>query len=342
MTSMTKPRHSTIRRVAVHVPERRQTGEEIEDDVRSRNPGVRLLPGVLRQMYGFEERRVAPAGTWPSDLAAAAARSLLDECGLRSEAVDLLIFASASEDLEEPATAHVVADKLGITAPVFDVQNACNGFLNALEIADALIGTGCYDRVLIVTGERGSVLSRLPARDRDELALLLPALTLGDLGAALLLEASDRPGLLGVRWCTSSGGWRAATVTNPYFSPDAQPPLVRFDSQALAASFSGMERFCVAELAESGYKPGDLDLVCLHQASVPFTHAILESTGLARDRTLATFPRYGNVATASLPLQLVRASQENRLQPGDLVAFLGLASGASAGMLLMEWHPDAA
>ncbi|MFG2793489.1 3-oxoacyl-ACP synthase III family protein [Streptomyces sp. NPDC048419] len=339
---MTEPRYSTIRRVAVHVPPDRQTGAEIEDEVRSRSSELRLLPGLLRQMYGFEERRVAPAGALPSDLAAAAARSLLDEGGLGPEAVDLLIFASASEDLEEPATAHVVAAQLGLAAPVFDVQNACNGVLNALEIADALIQARRYRRVLIVTGERGSRLSQLPARDRDELALLLPALTLGDMGAALLLEASERPGLLGIHWSTNSSGWRAATVTNPYFSPGTPRTSVRFDSQALAASFAGMEKDVTGALRAWGRKPDDLDLVCVHQASVPFTRTILESAGLAPDKAVPTFARYGNVATASLPLQLVEAARENRLCPGALVAFLGLASGASAGVLLMEWHPDPA
>ncbi|WP_327692037.1 MULTISPECIES: 3-oxoacyl-[acyl-carrier-protein] synthase III C-terminal domain-containing protein [unclassified Streptomyces] len=339
---MTEPRCTTIRRVAVHVPADRQTGAEIEDEVRSRHPGLRLMPGLLRQMYGFEERRVAPADAWPSDLASAAARSLLDECGLGPDAVDLLVFASASEDMEEPATAHVVADKLGVTAPVFDVQNACNGVLNALEIADALIRAGRYHRVLIVTGERGTMLSRLPARDRDELALLLPALTLGDLGAALLLEGSDRPGLLGTRFSSNSAGWRAATATNPYYSPTSPVISLRFDSQALAASFQGMEKDILDALAEWDRKPGDLDLVCVHQASVPFTGAILDSVGIARDRAVATFPRYGNVATASLPLQLVEAAREGRLHPGAQVALLGLASGASAGIALVEWRPGPA
>ncbi|WP_408997320.1 hypothetical protein [Streptomyces europaeiscabiei] len=213
---------------------------------------------------------------------------------LAPEAVDLLVFASASEDLEEPATAHVVADQLGVTAPVFDVKNACNGVLNAVEIADALIRAGRYRRVLIATGERGSALSRLPVRDRDELALRLPAFTLGDLGAALLLEASDRPGLLGIRSFANSAGWRAATVTNPYFSPGAPVTALRFDSQALAASFTGMEKEAMDALREWGREPGELDLVCVHQPSVPFTHAIL--TTRPRPRSSPASCRTGPVS----------------------------------------------
>lgn len=341
---MTKPRYSTIRRVAVHVPADRQTGTEIEDEVRSRNPGVRLVPGILRQMYGFEERRVAPPGTWPSDLAAAAGRRALQQAGVAADAVDLLIFASASEDVEEPATAHVVAHKLGVTAPVFDVQNACNGVLNALEIADALIRAGRYARVLVTTGERGSRLSALPVRDRRELALMLPVLTLGDLGAALLVEASDRPGILAATFCANSSSWPAATVANPYFTQAADAPAagtltVRFDSAALAAAFPGLEAAAFDLLHAAGRKTGDLDLVCVHQASVAFTRTILDTLGVSEDRAVPVFPAYGNTATAGLPLQLVEAAGRGRLRPGDLVALFGLASGASGGLVLLEWRP---
>ncbi|OLZ73304.1 hypothetical protein AV521_04190 [Streptomyces sp. IMTB 2501] len=336
---MTNPRYSTIRRVAVHVPADRRTGTEIEDEVRSRNPGVRLMPGLLRQMYGFEECRVAPPGTWPSDLAAAAGRRALERAGLAPDAVDLLIFASASEDVEEPATAHVVAHKLGVTAPVFDVQNACNGVLNALEIADSLIRAGRYARVLVTTGERGSRLSALPVRDRLELALLLPALTLGDLGAALLVEASDRPGILAAAFSANSSGWQAATVTNPYFRQSADAPAVRFDSAALAASFPGLEAGAFDVLHAAGRKPGDLDLVCVHQPSVAFTRTILDSLGVPEDKAVPVFTAYGNVATAGLPLQLTEAAEQGRLRPGDLVGLFGLASGASGGLVLLEWSP---
>ncbi|MCS0638605.1 hypothetical protein NX801_23700 [Streptomyces sp. LP05-1] len=335
-------RCAAVRQVAVEVPAGRQTAEEVEEDVRRRNPGIRLMPGVLRQTYGLEERRVAPAGTLPSDLAATAARSALDQAGLGPGAVDLLIFASASEDMEEPATAHVVADKLGVTAPVFDVKNACNGLLNALEIANSFIGAGRYSRVLVTTGERSSLLSRLPVRDRDELALMMPVFTRGDLGAALLVEESGRPGLLGGSFVANSAGWRSVTAVNPYISLDlgGTARAVRFDSQALADSFAGMERHGLDALHALGHKSGDLDLVCVHQPSVPFTRTTLDALGVEQDKVVPVFPRYGDVATAALPLQLAEARRLGRLRPGDLVALFGLAGGASAGMLLLEWDPD--
>ncbi|MFF8643262.1 3-oxoacyl-ACP synthase III family protein [Streptomyces sp. NPDC015345] len=329
--------YSTVSQVAVHVPPGHQTGQDIEELLRVRDPDARVMPGLLRQMYGFEQRRVAPPGTWPSDLAAAAGRGALDQAGLLPDTVDLLIFASASEDVEEPATAHIVADKIGVTASAFDVKNACNGLLNAMEIADALIRTRQYRRVLICTGERGSLLSRQPRRSGNDLAEFLPACTLGDLGAALLMEAGERPGVLGGHFRANSAGWRAATVSNPYFAPAPGTMTVRFDSAALAGSFQGMETAAFEGLRALGRTIDDIGLFCVHQPSVAFTHTIRDALGIPKDKVVHTFPQYGNVATASLPLQLVEATRQSRLRRGDLVALFGLASGAAAGMLLIEW-----
>jgi 3-oxoacyl-[acyl-carrier-protein] synthase-3 len=332
-------RYSTVSQVAVQVPAGRQTGEEIENEVRTRNPRISLPPGALRQMYGFEQRFVAAPGTYPSDLAAAAGQRALDQAGIGPDDIDLLIFASASEDLEEPATAHIVAHKLHITAPVFDVQNACNGVLNALEIADAFICTGRYGRVLIATGEYNTALSSLPVHDREQLTHLLPALTLGDLGAALLIEASDQPGIITTRFAANSAAWEAATVTNPYYGSDHGTLSVRFNSRALAAAFPGLEATAEDALHAAGHKSGDLDFVCVHQASVAFTRTILNALDVPEDKAVSVFPTYGNVATASLPLQLAEATAQGRLRPGNLVALFGLASGASGGMILLRWQP---
>lgn len=89
---------------------------------------------------------MAPPEEQPSDLAVHAARSLLDESDTLLREVDLLLFAGILADMEEPATAHVVAAKLGLDCPVFDLKNACNGVLNALEVADSFIRTGQYRR----------------------------------------------------------------------------------------------------------------------------------------------------------------------------------------------------
>ncbi|WP_175409059.1 3-oxoacyl-ACP synthase III family protein [Streptomyces sp. TRM64462] len=329
---------SRISQVAAHVPDARQTGDEIEERLRDRNPHLSVPSGLLRQLYGFEARPLAPAGTLPSDLATAAGRRALADAGLTADSVDLLLYAGISEDVEEPATAHIVADRLGVHAPVFDVKNACNGMLNGLQVADALVRDGQCRRALVVTGELGSRVAGWDVPDRRELALRLPAFTTGDLGAALLVEAAATPGILGTYFTANSAGWRAATLGNPHFGPDDPAHArIRIDSDALLASFAGMETSARDALHALGHKVDDLAVVCVHQASVPFTQAFCDALGVRPDQIALTFPRHGNATTASLPLQLAEALADGRLRRGDLVGLFGLASGASGGVVLVRW-----
>ncbi|MER8042185.1 3-oxoacyl-[acyl-carrier-protein] synthase III C-terminal domain-containing protein [Streptomyces sp. NPDC094032] len=294
------------------------------------------MPGLLERMYGFEQRPMASADTLPSDLAAAAGLRALDQGEISADEVDLLVFAAVSEDMEEPATSHIVAEKLGVTAPVFDVKNACNGMLNSIHIADALVRDGQYDRVLLVSGELGTRTSVEGISDRRELNLRLPAFTTCDIGAAVLLEASPRPGVMGSKFTANSSGWRAATLPNPYFAP-AEPARPQIDSAALVDSFAGMTSQAERALHDLGYKIDDLDLACVHQASAAFTNTFCRALGIPEDKIVRTFSRYGNATTASLPLQLAEASEQGRLRPGGLVALFGLASGASGGLVLLRW-----
>ncbi|MGW1502449.1 hypothetical protein ACWCQW_28475 [Streptomyces mirabilis] len=101
--------------------------------------------------------------------------------------IDLLLFAAVSADVQEPANAHIVAAKTGLSCPVCDVSNACNSVLNALEVADALLRRGRYNRVHVACGETLSRLSRRSLAGHDELRTGLGSLTGGDMGAALLL-----------------------------------------------------------------------------------------------------------------------------------------------------------
>ncbi|MCX5085803.1 3-oxoacyl-ACP synthase III family protein [Streptomyces sp. NBC_00401] len=329
--------YSSILHAAVHVPPGRQSVAEAEERFRSHNPHVSLSPGVLAHMYGLSERTVAPAHEQPSDLAAHAARRLFEAREITDPSdVDLLIFAGILADLEEPATAHVVADKLGLNCPVFDLKNACNGVLNAIEVADALMRSGQYRRILVTTGEVSTRASRWSVDDPADVLTALPSLSTGDMGSALLLEASERPGIIGSRFFANSWGWRAATLTNPYSHHRALGQL-RIDSEQLVKSFTGMPERVRDAVTDLGVKVDELDLVCVHQPSVAFTKVACAWVGVDPDRVLTTFPAHGNVATNTIPLQLATALETGRLRRGDLVGMFGFASGASAGVMVCEW-----
>ncbi|MFJ9038247.1 3-oxoacyl-ACP synthase III family protein [Streptomyces sp. NPDC102406] len=328
--------YSSLSHVAVHVPSGRQTVGEAEDRFRAHSPDVTLGRGVLQHMYGLLERTVADADEQPSDLAAHAARTLLTRSGVAAADIDLLIFTGILADMEEPATAHVVADKVGLGCPVFDLKNACNGVLNAIEVADAFIRAGQYRRVLITTAEVSTRESRWAVDTQDDVLTALPSLSTGDMGSALLMEVSERPGVLGARFFANSWGWPAATLPNPYARHRALGRL-HIDSAQLVASFAGLPQRVRAAVRSLGVATADLDLICIHQPSVAFTKVACEWVGVDVDRIQPTFPTHGNVATNTIPLQLATASESGRLQRGDLVGLFGFASGASAGVVVCSW-----
>ncbi|MFJ8009155.1 3-oxoacyl-ACP synthase III family protein [Streptomyces fagopyri] len=328
--------HSGVVHATVHIPAGRQKVAAVEERFRAGSPAVPLSRGVLQRMYGLAERTVAPDHEQPSDLAVHAARRLLADTDTDPADVGLLLYAGILADMEEPATAHVVADKLGLGCPVLDLKNACNGVLNALEVADAFVRGGRYRRVLVTTAEVSTRESRWEVDDPADVLTALPSLSTGDMGSALLVEATDRPGIVGSRFFANSWGWRAATLPNPY-ARHRKLGHLRIDSEQLVDSFEGLPDKVRGALKEFGVDSDDLDLVCVHQPSVPFTRVVCDWVGVDPGRILTTFPDHGNVATNSIPLQLATALESGRLRRGDLVGMFGFASGASAGVVVCRW-----
>jgi acyl-CoA:acyl-CoA alkyltransferase len=191
---------SRIAGVAAVLPERVRSSAEVEAMIEGFRPPAR----IVERVSGVRNRHVAADDEIASDLAVAASRKVLANTGTDPAGIDLLLFGSASQDMAEPATAHVVAAKLGLACPVMDVKNACNSLLNAVQVADALITAGQHDRVLVCTGEVPSRAIRWRVRDGAQFAESFPGYTLSDGGAALLVERSTGPGVLHVRFTADS------------------------------------------------------------------------------------------------------------------------------------------
>ena len=204
-----------ITAVAAHLPERTVTSAEVEERIAAESApdgGYRPHPTIVERLTGIRARHVMRDDEQASDLAVAASRDVLARRGLRAAGIDLLIFGSASQDLIEPATAHIVAARLGASCPVFDVKNACNSFLNALQTAEALIRTGQHERVLVCTGESPSRAIRWKVRDRAQFVDAFAGYTLSDGGAAALVEAAPDGGIFYRDFAAVSGAWRIGTL----------------------------------------------------------------------------------------------------------------------------------
>ncbi len=149
--------HSRIVGVGVYTPEKRVASSEILEYLDSENR-FRIATDWLEKVMGVRERRVSPDNWFPSDLAVSAAKDALEDAQLLPREIDTVIYAGVVRDYIEPATGHVVQEKLGADKAIaFDVSNACLGFMSAMHLMDALIATGQARRGLIVTGEQGFI-----------------------------------------------------------------------------------------------------------------------------------------------------------------------------------------
>ena len=324
--------------LGVFLPETTRTTVQTEQRLRSGNPRLRLATGLIHRMTGVETVHVRPEGWEASDLAVAAARHALEET---PGPVDLLIFASASQDLVEPATSHIVAAKLGLDVPVMDVKNACNSVVNAMQVADGLIRSGQYRRVLIASGEGPSVAVRWDLRDHDEFIRSFPGYTMSDGGAALVMEADDsgEAGILASRFIAVSKHWGVGTLPGGGSMRPHDVDASYFDMNGRALQQAFLElgpEPVLALLAENGWTWEDFDLVAIHQVALPYLPPIFERLGVPDDRTVVTVAEHGNLASVSLPLQLQLARERGMVTRGSKVLLIGLAGGISLGLMAVQ------
>jgi 3-oxoacyl-[acyl-carrier-protein] synthase III len=264
------PGAARIAGLEVYVPPGRLGTEQLERQLAASSPGFRVPKGLISRLTGIRTRSVMAETEQASDLAAVAAAKLLAGSGLQPSDVDLLIFASASQDMVEPATGHMVAAKLGMDCPVMDVKNACNSLLNGLEVADALIGTGRYRRVLLASGESPSRAVRWSVPDQETFAAAFPGYTMSDAGCALLLEPADADDdsgsrVLGLGFSAKSSHWAVGTLATggsvaprdpeaTYFNMDGEKLLLDLGRGILDETLAGL-----------GLTWSDFAVVCVHQ-----------------------------------------------------------------------------
>ncbi|MEV8515120.1 3-oxoacyl-[acyl-carrier-protein] synthase III C-terminal domain-containing protein [Dactylosporangium sp. NPDC051484] len=329
--------------VAVHLPESRLDNAELVRRVSSASDGFVPPADLVRRLAGVTTRHLMPDDWQASDLAVAAAGKLLAETGTAVGEVDLLMFASASQDLCEPATGHIVAAKLGASCPVFDVKNACNSVLNAIELADALIAAGRYRRILIACGEAPSRAIRWRVADLAQYLSAFAGYTMSDAGAALLLAPGPAgpadPGVLACAFTADSTAWQVGTLPGggSAFPRDPERTYFELDGAGLRKAFEALgPELPLETLRRLGLRWEDFAVVAAHQVSLDYLEVFRSGLGIPQDRLVVTLPDHGNVASASLPLQLVRAREESRCGPGDLVALVGLAGGVSLGIVVLR------
>jgi 3-oxoacyl-[acyl-carrier-protein] synthase-3 len=308
--------------------------------IAAESPNLRFRRGLIALRTGIHARRVAANDEQCSDLAVTAARSALKAANVRLADVDLLIFAAASQDLIEPATAHIVQQKLGTSCPVFDIKNACNSFLNGVQVGASLIASGAAGLALVVTGEICSRAARYDIANPEELRRHFPGFTMGDAGAAMVLRRSD--GETGLRFCgfeSLSEHWPLATISS---GGSMHPRGDEFaylsgDGPALKDAFVTHGPPILQRLMNrAGVTFEEVDRILVHQVGVPYHGEMLRATGIPCEKVECTVEQFGNMASASLPVAHAQAVANGRIGRGQRVMWVGMASGISVGLAVID------
>jgi 3-oxoacyl-[acyl-carrier-protein] synthase-3 len=302
--------------------------------------------GILTKMTGCKEHHEAREKMDASDLAANAAKKALKKAKIKPEDIDLLLFCACDHDITEPATVNIVAEKLGIKGiSAFDVKNACNSFINGLDIADAMIKSNKARCALVTTGEVITNWVSYDINKKDDLKLKAAGLTLGDGGAAAIIvpSESEKCGILDSCFETYGEFWRIAVVMAhgtmyPRYPEDVDLTYFLSDSEKiLELALEKIPPLMKKVMQRVGWNPEDVDLVIGHQVTIKIMRDILNRVNIPFEKTVVTVDRYGNTGAASIPIALCTAIEQGRLSPGMKVLLVGGASGFSAGVIALIW-----
>ena len=322
-------RYSRITGTGSYLPPRRLSNADLVAELAAK--GVETSDQWIVERTGISARHFAAPEVCSSDLALHAARHALEAAGVAAESIDLIIVATSTPDMVFPSTACILQHKLGAAGcPAFDVQAVCSGFVYALSVADAMIQTGAASKALVVGAE---VFSRiLDFSDRTTCVLF------GDGAGAVVLEASDVPGILASD--LHADGRHVGILCVPGNVCGGQvvgSPMLTMDGQAVFKLAVGvLETSARAVLAKAGRDASQVDWLIPHQANIRILQSTARRLKLDMDKVMVTVDQHGNTSAASVPLALDAGVRSGVIVPGQLLLLEGVGGGFTWGSVLLN------
>ena len=320
----------------------RITSSELEKQISPIIERINVRPDIIQSLTGIVARRFWEPGRQPSEAATMAAEKAILNAGIDKSQLGILLNTSVCRDYIEPSVACLVHGNLGLSPECmnFDVGNACLAFLNGMEIIGNMIERGQVDYGIVVDGEGSrfvveTTIQRLMDSDCDveTFRANFATFTLGSGGAAMVLARSD----------LAPEGHRL--LSDVSLAATQHKDLCRGQLDSMQTDASGL---MVAGLnlaaatfekakKELGWHPGDLDQFILHQVSAVHTAKLIALLGLDDRKVFKTFPEYGNVGPAAIPITLSKALEADRINKGDRIALMGIGSGLNCTMMEVLW-----
>jgi 3-oxoacyl-[acyl-carrier-protein] synthase-3 len=327
---LTQTTYSRIAGTGSFLPPDRVTNHDLV--ARLARDGIETSDSWIVERTGIRARHFAAPVVACSDLAVEAARRALDSADCDVATIDLIIVATSTPDMVFPSAACIVQQKLGVHGcAAFDVQAVCSGFVYALTVADSMIRTGAATKALVIGAE---VFSRiLDFKDRTTCVLF------GDGAGAVVLQASDRPGLLATELhadgrhvdllCvpgTVSGG---AVLGDPVLKMDG-PGVFKLAVNVL-------EKVATSVLAKAGREASSIDWLIPHQANIRIMQSTARKLKVPLERLIVTVDEHGNTSAASIPLALDQAVRSGKIARGDTLMLEGVGGGFTWGAALLDY-----
>jgi len=294
---------------------------------------------LVEKSLGISEIRQAPDTAKPSDLAIPAAHKALAASGLQAREIQAVVYCGIERDCPEPSTAHIIACELGINPTIcFDVSNACHGFTSGLQIVDSFIKSGSIENALVVTAELSSKVTRRVGEmfrqgqllDKD-IPTHIGAFTVGDAGGAMILGPGA--GTQGIDYINCGTASRHHKLCSYNFN-DVTGLSFMMDMGRISAVTLKLVKDLIGPTYEIlHWRPEDVDVFIPHQVGErPFEKA-LEIVGVSKDRSIATYPKLGNLASATVPVCYDMLRQQGRIIPGSKMLMGTTGSGITASFV---------
>ncbi|MES2281425.1 MAG: beta-ketoacyl-ACP synthase III [Pseudomonadota bacterium] len=322
--------YSRITGTGSYLPPRRLSNADLAAELAAK--GVETSDEWIVERTGIHARHFAAPDVSSSDLGVEAAKRAIDAAGLQPSDIDLIIVATSTPDMVFPSAACILQNKLGIAGcAAFDVQAVCSGFVYALTVADAMIKTGSASKALVIGAE---VFSRiLDFSDRTTCVLF------GDGAGAVVLEASDTPGILASD--LHADGKHVGILCVPGNVSGGKvmgDALLKMDGQAVFKLAVGvLESAARATLAKANMTDADIDWLIPHQANIRIMQSTAKKLKLPLEKLIVTVDQHGNTSAASIPLALDASVRSGKIKKGDTLMLEGVGGGFTWGAVLLNF-----
>jgi 3-oxoacyl-[acyl-carrier-protein] synthase-3 len=323
--------HAAITAVHGYVPDYVLTNHELETMVDTNDEWITTRTGI-------KERRILKGdGLGTSDMAVLAVQSLLKKRGIGADEIELIIFCTSTPDFVFPATANILADKIGAkNAWGYDLQATCSGFLFGLATGAQFIESGKHKKVLVVGGDKMS--SMINYKDRATCIIF------GDGCGAVLLEPDDEGnGIIdsilksdgaGLPFLNQQAGGSVKPATHNTIDAD-EHYLYQEGRAVFKFAVTNMADVAAEIMERNNLGPDDIAWLVPHQANKRIIDATAVRTGVSEDKVVINIERYGNTTNGTLPLCLWE--WEDKFKKGDNLILAAFGGGFTWGSIYLKW-----